>query len=61
MRKSVASLVSMVVPEFSMSSHGEIVMTCPGTGWPFRIRRSTVAMAMLAPALSPIGVMSAGR
>ena len=60
MRKSVASFVAMVSPEFSMSSHGETVMTWAGTGSPRRMRRSTVAMATHAPALSPTGVMSSG-
>ena len=56
----MASLDTRVSPVFSMSSQGETVMTSPGARPPSRCMRSVVAMAMLAPALSPTKVMSAG-
>lgn len=53
-------LVAMVSPLFSMSSHGEIASTRPGVEAPSRRNRKTVAIAMLAPALSPTKAISAG-
>jgi hypothetical protein len=61
MRKSVSLFDSIVSPEFSMSSQGDMVMTRSGWASPAWSWRSTRAMAMLAPALSPTGVMSPGR
>jgi hypothetical protein len=60
MRKSVSLLVTSVSPVLSISSQGEVVNTRPGVGEPSRCNRSVVAIAMLAPALSPTKLMSAG-
>ena len=55
---SVAALVCRVLPTCSMSAHGEKAITAPGTATPSACSWSTVEMARLPPAESPVVVMS---